>query len=299
MTMPKYVKIVEVGPRDGLQNEKITIGTPVKIEFVNRLSNTGLSAIETTSFVSAKRIPQLADAAEVLAGIQKNPKVRYPVLIPNAQGMEHAIQAGAKEVAVFSTVSETFSEKNTHCTIEESFERIEAIFKFASPHRIPVRGYISCALGCPYEGEMSIQSVVTTALRLMSLGCYEISIGDTIGVGTPGKARALIKAIAETIPIEKIAVHFHDTFGQALANIYACLDLGISVVDSSIAGLGGCPYAKGASGNVATEDVVYMLHGLGIETGIDLEALVKISHFVSEFTGHPTRSKVAQAILGN
>lgn len=298
MTIPKHVRIVEVGPRDGLQNEKIIIPTATKIDFINRLSMTGLKSIETTSFVSPKRIPQLADANEVLTGIMRMPKIHYSALVPNALGMEQAFQAGAEEVAVFSTVSETFSQKNTHCSIAESFARIVDVINIAQPLNIPVRGYISCALGCPYEGEMSIQNVVDMAKHLVSLGCYEISIGDTIGVGTPHKAQNLIKAIAHSIPIQKIAVHFHDTYGQALANIYACLELGVSVVDSSIAGLGGCPYAEGASGNVATEDVVYMLKGLAIETDIDLDALVQISKFVTEITGRPPRSKVALACLG-
>jgi hydroxymethylglutaryl-CoA lyase len=298
MSLPKHVRIVEVGPRDGLQNEKEIIPTPVKIEFINRLSSTGLKSIETTSFVSQKRIPQLADAKEVLMGIQKNPGVHYPVLIPNSQGLEKALEAGTKEIAVFSAVSETFSQKNTHCSIAESFLRIEEIMNIAKPNQIPVRGYISCALGCPYEGEMSVQSVLDMAKRLFSYGCYEISIGDTIGVGTPKKAQKLMEALAQFIPIQQLAVHFHDTYGQALANLYACLEVGISVVDSSIAGLGGCPYAKGASGNVATEDVVFMLQGLNIETGVDLGSLIKISQFVTDFTKRPPRSKVAQAKLG-
>lgn len=292
------VRIVEVGPRDGLQNEAVIIPTATKIQFINRLSNTGLKTIETTSFVSSKRIPQLADAKEVLSGIQRKPNVHYPVLVPNVSGLEHALQAGAREIAVFSAVSETFTQKNTHCSIAESLQRIADIFKLLGSKQIPVRGYISCALGCPYEGEMSVQSVVELAERLYALGCYEISIGDTIGVGTPKKATTLLKTLAQSISIERLAVHFHDTYGQALANIYACLGLGISVIDSSIAGLGGCPYAKGATGNVATEDVLYLLENEGIKTGVDLEEILKISQFVADFTGHAPRSKVAQARLG-
>lgn len=294
--MAQSVRIVEVGPRDGLQNEAIIIPTATKIEFINQLSKTGLKTIETTSFVSSKRIPQLYDAKEVLEGIERHPEVRYPVLIPNVLGLETALQAGAKEIAVFSAVSETFSQKNTHCSIAESLQRIEEIVAIAQPKNILVRGYISCALGCPYEGEMSVQSVVELANRLYALGCYEISIGDTIGIATPKKAYTLLKTLAQSIPISQLAIHFHDTFGQALANIYACLELGIGVIDSSIAGLGGCPYAKGASGNVATEDVLYLLQGEGIETGVDLEAIIKISQFVAKFTGHAPRSKVAQAL---
>jgi hydroxymethylglutaryl-CoA lyase len=292
---PKKVTIVEVGPRDGLQNEKINIPTEIKIDFINKLSETGLKNIEVTSFVSPKRIPQLSDSTEVFSGIQKKSGIVYSALVPNVQGMEKALACDVKQIAVFTTVSETFSQKNTHCNIAESLNRIGDILQLAKPHAIPVRAYISCVLGCPYEGEMSVASVVKLAQQLMDMGCYEISLGDTIGVGTPGKAKELVAATASSIPIEKLAVHFHDTYGQALANIYACLELGVSVIDSAVGGLGGCPYAKGASGNVATEDVLYLLQGLGIETGIDMDALLKVSQFVSEMTGHPPRSKVAQA----
>lgn len=298
MPFPNKVKIVEVGPRDGLQNEKRNIPTRTKIEFINRLSETGLKTIEVTSFVSPKWIPQLADGAKVFSSIQKVSGIHYPVLVPNARGMQSALEAGVKEVAVFSAASETFSKKNTNCTIAESFERIKEIARIAEQHHTPMRGYISCVLGCPYEGDISIDAVLKVALQLRKLGCSEISLGDTIGVGTPNKARLLIDTISRYIPIETLAVHFHDTFGQALANIYACLELGISTIDSSIAGLGGCPYAKGASGNVATEDVVYMLKGLNIHTGVNLETLLEVSKFVTEFTGHPPRSKVAQARIG-
>ncbi len=299
--LPKTVTIVEVGPRDGLQNEKNNIPTATKIDFINRLSHTGLKNIEVTSFVSPKSIPQLSDGAEVFSEVQKIPDVTYSVLVPNTQGMNNAIASGADHIAVFTTVSETFSQKNTHCSIAESLKRIEDIIQIAKhqlPQPVPVRAYISCVLGCPYEGEVTVAAVVKMAKQLIHMGCYEISLGDTIGVGTPGKAKDLITAVSSEVPVSKLAVHFHDTYGQALANIYACLEQGVSVIDSSVAGLGGCPYAKGATGNVATEDVLYMLQGLGIETGINMDALIEVSRFVSEFTGRPPRSKVAQAKLG-
>lgn len=298
MNFPKTVRIVEVGPRDGLQNEKIIIPTATKIDFINRLSGIGLQSIEVTSFVSEQRIPQLADATEVMQGITKNPKVAYSALVPNARGMESAVAAGVSQVAVFSTVSETFSQKNTHCSIAESLNRIKEVIQVATPLNIPVRGYISCVLGCPYEGEMPIEKTVKLANQLKELGCYEISLGDTIGVGTAFQARDLITAVSRDIPISELAIHFHNTYGQALANIYACLELGISVIDSSVAGLGGCPYAKGASGNVATEDLLYMLQGMGIETGVDLKALLELSRFVAQFTDRRPNSSVAQAKLG-
>jgi len=297
MAFPKKVSIVEVGPRDGLQNEADIIPSDIKIEFINRLSETGLKTIETTSFVSEKRIPQLADASEVFEKIKKFPDIHYPVLIPNQQGLEIALKAGVKEIAVLSTVSETFSQKNTHCSIEEGFERIEAIIKHPGAKPLFVRGYISCALGCPYEGKIEPEQVRIIANRLIELGCHQIALGDTIGVGTPFAAQRLVETLAKDISISKLALHFHDTYGQALANLYACLSLGISVIDSSIAGLGGCPYAKGATGNVATEDVIYMLNGLGIETGVNLKALIEVSRFVASFTKRPPRSKVAQAML--
>lgn len=295
MTFPKTVRIVEVGPRDGLQNETSILSTDMKIDFINRLSKTGLKTIEVTSFVSSKRIPQLADAKDVLNGIQKISGVHYPVLVPNLKGLEAALLAGAKEIAVFTAASETFSQKNTECSIETSFQRIEAILTQTKKDNIPVRAYISCALGCPFEGAIPAANVVNIARRLFTMGCNEISIGDTIGVGTPGKASDLITALAKHIPISNLAVHFHDTYGQALANIYACLELGISIIDSAISGLGGCPYAKGATGNVATEDVLYMLEGLGIHTGVDMNTLIEVSRFVSEFTKRSPRSKVAEA----
>lgn len=297
MTFPRLVKLVEVGPRDGLQNEKKFIATPLKIELIHRLSQLGFHAIETTSFVSPKWIPQFVDNAEVLSQITRNPSIRYPVLVPNVQGMQEALKAGAREIAVFSAASETFSQKNTHCSIQESLNRIQAVAELAQMHKIPMRGYISCVLGCPYEGSVSLEKVTELAKQLYAIGCNEISLGDTIGVGTPNQAVAMIQAVSQYIPISKLAIHFHDTYGQALANIYACLEKGISIIDSSIAGLGGCPYAKGASGNVATEDVIYLLNGLGITTGVDLNALLEITRFVIQITEHPTRSKVAEALL--
>jgi hydroxymethylglutaryl-CoA lyase len=297
MNFPKFVKIVEVGPRDGLQNEKTIIPTAIKIDFINRLSTTGLSTIETTSFVSPKWIPQLADAGVVLPGIIKNPSVRYPVLVPNIQGTERAISAGAKDIAVFAAATETFSEKNTHCSVADTLKHIDAILQLANKHDISVRGYISCSLGCPYEGIVLPKTVATLARQLSQMGCTEIVLADTIGIGTPNRAQALIHAVAEHVPIQQLAIHFHDTYGQALANIYACLEMGVAVVDSTITGLGGCPYAKGASGNVATEDVIYLLDGMGIETGINFDALIAVSEFVTTMTNQSPRSKVAQARL--
>ena len=295
--IPKQVKIVEVGPRDGLQNEPHPVPSNVKVEFINRLSETGLSHIEVTSFVSAKWIPQLADAKEVFQGITKAKEIAYPVLVPNEQGLQDALVAGASEISVFTAASETFSNKNTNCSIEESLKRIEAILKICNQQNLKVRAYISTVLGCPYEGEISPQAVVKLADALFKMGCYEISLGDTIGVGTPLKTKKLIEAVSQKVPTSHLAAHYHDTYGQALANLYASLEMGISVIDSSIAGLGGCPYARGASGNVATEDVLYMLQGMGIDTGIDLKKLLETSRFVTEQLGHPARSKVALAYL--
>jgi len=296
MALPKKVKVVEVGARDGLQNEIITIPTATKIEFINRLSDTGLSVIEATSFVSEQWVPQLADHTEVMQQIKKKPGVHYPVLVPNARGMENAIQAGAKEVSVFTAASESFTKKNINCTIAESLARFKTIFSLAQTHNIKVRGYISCALGCPYEGKVSEQRVVDLASQLYDSGCYEVSIGDTIGIGTPLQAQSLVASLIKKIPTESIAIHFHDTYAQALVNIYACLQLGISIIDSSVSGLGGCPYAKGASGNVATEDVVYMLQGLNIETGINLNKLIEVGDFISNHLNRDTQSKVAKAM---
>lgn len=296
MSLPSRVKIVEVGPRDGLQNEPLTIPTEQKIEFIDRLSNTGLSAIEVTSFVSPKWIPQLADSIDVFNGIKKNPDISYSTLVPNLTGLERAIEVGAKEIAIFGAASETFSQKNINCSIAESFKRFEEVITHAKPHGIKVRGYISCVLGCPFEGDIAPEKVASLAKDLIQLGCYEISLGDTIGVGTPFKAKRLIELTAKEVPIQQLAVHFHDTYGQAIANIFAVLEQGISIVDSSVAGLGGCPYAKGATGNVATEDVIYLLQGLNIETGIDILKLAQTGIFISNLLNRNTQSKVARAI---
>ena len=297
MTFPKKIKLVEVGPRDGLQNEKNILPTATKIEFINQLSDTGLSVIEATSFVSPKWIPQLADHQEVYANITKKPGVHYPVLVPNLQGLENALAVGVKEIAVFTTPSETFSQRNTHASVAESLQRTADVMHAARTQGILVRGYLSCVLGCPYEGEIAPQAVLELAEKLLQMGCYEISLGDTIGVGTPGKTAILLKTILQKLPSEKIAVHFHDTYGQALANIYVALEQGISVIDSSVAGLGGCPYAKGASGNVASEDVLYMLNGLGIETGVDLKKLITVGRFIAKQLGKSSQSKVSSALL--
>ncbi|MBU2091374.1 MAG: hydroxymethylglutaryl-CoA lyase, partial [Alphaproteobacteria bacterium] len=261
-----------------------------------RLSAAGLKVVESGSFVSPKWVPQMADTAEVLAGISKKPGTVYPVLVPNLKGLEGALAAGVMEIAVFGAASESFSQRNINCSIAESLERFRPVVETALQNDIRVRGYISCVLGCPYEGEIAPEAVASVARSLFAMGCYEVSLGDTIGTGTPGKAGAMLRIVASDIPMDKLAVHFHDTYGQALANIYAALEEGVSVIDSSVAGLGGCPYAKGASGNVATEDVVYMLNGLGIDTGIDLDALVETAFFISDALGRPPASKVAKAI---
>lgn len=295
MQLPKFVRMVEVGPRDGLQNEKSMVPTAVKVELVDRLSDAGLGVVEAASFVSPKWVPQMGDSAEVLAGIARKPGVRYAALTPNLKGLEGALAAKADEVAVFGAASESFSQKNINCSIAESLDRFAPVMEQARAAGVPVRGYVSCVLGCPYEGEIDPKAVADVAERLFAMGCYEISLGDTIGTGTPTKAQAMIAAVAERVPVEKIAVHFHDTYGQALANILAALQMGVAVVDSSVAGLGGCPYAKGASGNVASEDVLYMLNGLGIETGVDLDKLIAAGAFISDAIGRPTASKVARA----
>ena len=269
MSLPPYVKMVEVGPRDGLQNEATPVPTAVKIALIDRLSEAGLPVVEATSFVSPQWVPQMADNAAVLAGIWRRTGVCYPVLTPNLKGFEAALAAGVEEVAVFGAASESFSQRNINCSISESLERFQPVLAAARQHGVRVRGYVSCVLGCPYEGDIAPAAVAAVAERLYDLGCYEISLGDTIGVGTPGKAQAMIEVAARRVPLDKLAAHFHDTYGQALANLYAVLQLGVAVIDSSVAGLGGCPYAKGASGNVASEDVLYMLNGLGIETGVE------------------------------
>ncbi len=296
--MTDFVRIVEVGPRDGLQNEKTIIATVDKVELINRLSQTGLRSIEATSFVSPKWIPQLADAAEVFGAIERKPGLSYPVLVPNEKGYERAREVGAQEVAVFTATSEAFNRKNINAGIEESIERFRPVLERARTDGVKVRGYVSTVLGCPYQGEVPVADVVRVAARLHAMGCYEISLGDTIGVGTPRKARAMLKAVASEVPMSALAVHFHDTYGQALANILACLEEGVAVVDSAVSGTGGCPYAKGASGNVASEDVVYMLKGLGVETGIDLPRLSDTGRWLSTLLGHETSSKVTRAWSG-
>jgi hydroxymethylglutaryl-CoA lyase len=297
--MQTDMRIIEVGPRDGLQNESVSLPTETKIAFIEHLLAAGLPVIEAGSFVSPRRIPQLADTAEVLRGLPQDPGKRFPVLVPNAKGMQAALDAGAREVAVFASASETFSHRNINCSIDESIERFLPVMRMASAHSIPVRGYVSCVLGCPYEGRIAIGAVASTARKLADLGCYEISLGDTIGIGTPGQARQVIRAVSAEIGTGRVAVHFHDTRGQALANILACLEEGIAVIDSAVAGLGGCPYAPGASGNVATEDLVFMLEGLGIKTGVDLQRAVAAGLFISSCLGRATRSKVAQAMLAS
>ncbi|MBP3985135.1 hydroxymethylglutaryl-CoA lyase [Pseudoxanthomonas helianthi] len=294
--MSDFVRIVEVGPRDGLQNEKAMVATADKIELIDRLSQTGLRSIEATSFVSPKWIPQLADAAEVFSAIARKPGVAYPVLVPNEQGYERARAVGAEEVAVFTAASEAFNRRNTNAGIDESIERFRPVLARAAADGVKVRGYVSTVLGCPYQGEVPVTDVVRVASRLHELGCYEISLGDTIGVGTPHKARAMLEAVAAEVPMPALAVHFHDTYGQALANILACLEAGVRVVDAAVSGTGGCPYAKGASGNVATEDVVYLLHGMGMQTGIDLPRLGETGRWLAGLLGRETGSKVAKAL---
>lgn len=296
MPLPAKVRIVDVGPRDGLQNEPATVPTATKIELVNRLADAGLPAVEAGAFVSPKWVPQMADSAAVLKGIRRKPGVSYPVLVPNLQGFEAAVAAGVEEIAIFGAASETFSRKNINCSIAESLARFAPVAEAARAQGMRVRGYISCVVGCPYEGAIAPAAVAAVAKALDAMGCYELSLGDTIGVGTPGKVRAMIEAVARTVPVARLAVHLHDTYGQALANLYAALGLGVATADSSVAGLGGCPYAKGASGNVATEDVVYMLDGLGIETGVDLGQVFEAGRFICAALGREPTSKVARAL---
>jgi len=296
MAFPQQVRLVEMSPRDGLQNEPgPIIATHIKTELIERLADCGLNHIEAASFVSPKWVPQMGDAAEVMTGIKRQQGVRYSVLTPNLKGFENALAAGVDEVAVFGAASESFSQKNINCSIAESLERFLPVMEAAKQHNIPVRGYVSTVLGCPYEGDIAPEQVAKVAKALAELGCYEISLGDTIGVGTPLKAKRMLEAVVAEVPIEKLAAHFHDTYGQALANLYAVLEEGIAVIDSSVAGLGGCPYAKGASGNVATEDVLYLLNGLGIETGVDLNKLVTTGEWISEQLKRNNGSKVGQA----
>jgi len=296
MTLPHAVRIVEVGPRDGLQNEPTSVSLETRIELIERLADAGLKSIEAGAFVSPKWVPQMADSAGVMKGMRKRPGVAYPVLVPNMQGFEAARAAGAEEIAIFGAASETFSRKNINCSIAESIERFRPVAEAAQRHNMRVRGYVSVAVGCPYEGEVAPEKAAEVAKALADLGCYEVSLGDTTGVGTPRDIQAMIEATASLVPVRQLAVHMHDTYGQALANIYAALEMGVAVVDSSVAGLGGCPYAKGASGNVGTEDVVYMLDGLGIESGVDLEKLCRAGAFICNALGRAPESKAAKAL---
>lgn len=297
MNLPKTVRMFEVGPRDGLQNEKNVVPVEIKVGLIDRLTDAGLPVVEATSFVSPKWVPQLADAPEVLAKIRRKPGVSYPVLVPNRKGLDGAIAAGCDEIVIFGAASEAFSKRNTNCTIAEGLARFSEVCDEALNRGIRVRGDISVCLGCPYDGEVDPAQVTAVARELYAMGCYEVCIADTIGVGTPGKTRAVFEDVARHIPVEKLAGHFHDTYGQALANTYAALECGVAVFDSSIAGLGGCPYAKGATGNVATEDVLFMLEGLNIETGVDMGKLVEAGRYICDFLGRPTGSRVARALM--
>jgi len=298
MRLPQRVKIVEVGPRDGLQSIRRSVPTALKIELIDRLAATGLKCIEAASFVAPLRVPQMADSLQVLQGIGRRPGVSYPVLVPNLRGLHDALQANISEIAIFVSASEPFSQHNLNCSIAESLQRYAAVCPEAKQRRLRVRGYISCVLGCPYQGRVTAADVAELAGRLWDLGCDEISLGDTIGVGTPKQAQSLIEVIQRQVPLERLAAHFHDTYGQALANVLAVLECGLSIVDSSVAGLGGCPFAPGASGNLATEDLLYMLQGLGIETGVDLDRLVEVGEFISQALQIPNGSKAATALLG-
>lgn len=295
--MSDLIRIVEVGPRDGLQNEARNIPAAIKVALIERLVACGLTSVEATSFVSPKWVPQLADAAEVFSAIRRMPKVRYPVLVPNLQGLERALAVGVQEIAVFAAASEAFSQRNINASVTESLQRFAPVLDKAREAGVAVRGYVSTVLGCPYQGDVPLADVVRVAHHLHNAGCYEVSLGDTIGVGTPRKARAMVQAVANEIPIGALAVHFHDTWGQAIANIHACLDAGVRVVDSAVAGLGGCPYAAGASGNVATEDVVYLLDGLGLSHGVDLCALAETGEWISGQLGRESASKAGRALL--
>ncbi|VEG92382.1 hydroxymethylglutaryl-CoA lyase [Legionella spiritensis] len=299
MNCPDQVTIVEVGPRDGLQNEPSFVATENKINWINELSQTGLQRIEVTSFVSPRAIPQLSDNEQVYEAIEKYPSVRYSALIPNTKGLTRAIAAGVREIAVFTAASEAFNQHNIHCSIAESLDRIAEVIDLAKQHQLSIRGYVSCVLGCPYEGNITPKQVARVTKKLMALGVEEISLGDTIGVGTPKQAEALIKEILNDVPLPKLAMHFHDTYGQAIANIHASLQCGVSCFDSSVAGLGGCPYARGASGNVATEDVLYLMHGLGIHTGIDIYKIVHAGDMMCKLLKRKNQSKVANALLAN
>lgn len=296
MTIPTSVKIVEVGPRDGLQNEVKSVPLDVKIALIEKLVDAGLPVVESGAFVSPKWVPQMASSSEVFKGVQKREDVSYPMLVPNMKGLEAAIDAGVEEIAIFAAATDSFSQKNINCSIDESIERFKLVVDRAIAQNMKVRGYISCVLGCPYEGEVSMAVVAGIAKTMMNQGCYEISLGDTIGVGTPGKAQAMVEQVSKVVPINQLAVHFHDTYGQALANLHAVLQSGIAVIDSSVSGLGGCPYAKGASGNVATEDVIYMLQGMNVKTGVDMNKLLEAGAYISQFLGRQSASKAALAL---
>ncbi|WP_366942972.1 hydroxymethylglutaryl-CoA lyase [uncultured Cocleimonas sp.] len=293
--MPTHVKIVEVGARDGLQNESTPVSVEVKISLIEKLAEAGLPVVEAASFVSPKWVPQMAGSVEVFKGINQKANVNYPALVPNIRGLESALESGVKEIAVFAAASESFTQKNINCSIEESINRYTEVIEKALENDLKVRGYVSCTLGCPYEGEIVSTKVTEVSKRLSDLGCYEISLGDTIGTGTPIKAQQMIETVAKQVPMDQLAAHFHDTYGQALANLFAVMQLGISTIDSSVSGLGGCPYAKGATGNVATEDVIYMLNGMGIETGVDLDKLLEAGRYISDQLGRKPNSNVGVA----
>ncbi|MGO9592381.1 MAG: hydroxymethylglutaryl-CoA lyase [Steroidobacteraceae bacterium] len=293
--MPSRVRLVEVGPRDGLQNESTIVATEVKLGLIRRLADSGLRHIEATAFVSPKRVPQMADHDAVMRAVPRRAGLSYSALTPNLVGFDAAMAAGADEVAVFGAASETFSRENIHCSIAESLQRFEPVMRAAQHRGVPVRGYVSCVLGCPYEGAIAPAAVASVAMALYEMGCHEISLGDTIGVGTPGRTTAMLEVVAQRVPVERLAGHFHDTYGQALANVYAALQLGVAVFDAAVAGLGGCPYAPGASGNLATEDLLYMLDGLGIETGVRLDALLAADRYICDVLQRPTQSRVALA----
>jgi hydroxymethylglutaryl-CoA lyase len=298
MSYPRQVKMVEVGPRDGLQNESRSVATETRVELIDRLSEAGLPVVEAGSFVSPKWVPQMADTAEVMARIRRRKGVSYPVLVPNLKGLEAALAAGCEEVSIFAAATDAFSLKNINCSIEESLARLAPVAKQALESKLRVRGYMSVVLGCPYAGEVKPQQVAEVAARLWDMGCYEVSLGDTIGTGTPVKTQRLLEAVAKSVPMDRLAGHFHDTYGQALANILAALEMGVATFDSSVAGLGGCPYAKGATGNVASEDVLYMLQGMGIETGVDMERLLDAAEFICSALDRSTVSRAGRA-LGN
>lgn len=297
MALPKKVRLVEVGPRDGLQNEKAVLSVDNKVTLVELLAKSGLSYIEAGSFVSPKWVPQMANSNEVFDKIERQPHTTYSALTPNMKGLEAALESGVDEVAIFGSASESFSQKNINCSIDESLARFDVVTRAALEKGMKVRGYVSCVMGCPYEGQIAPQAVLNVSRKLLDMGCYEVSLGDTIGVGTPYHTKKLLEVFTPHIDANSVGVHFHDTYGQALANIYAALEFGIASIDSAIAGLGGCPYAKGASGNVASEDVLYMLDGMGIETGVDMQGLLRASHYITKVIGRPPMSKVANALM--